>query len=67
VKSGSVGKKLKQFLEQKKFCEENKKDYYVYAPDINKMREATYIKFGIPIYKNVDNIIAKMKGRLKIK
>ena len=67
VKGDSAKRCLSQFKAQKLYCEQNNKDYYVYAPDISIPRFKSYYNSGIPIYTSLTPIITKMKERLKIK
>jgi len=63
---GEVGKKCgKQFLAQKKYAEDNNKNYYVYAPKMNDMRTYTYSKLDITICRTLEELISKFKENRK--
>ena len=49
------------------YCKTKHKDYYVYAPNILYGTEKEYKRKNIPIYKNLKDIINKMKERLNLK
>ena len=52
-------------LKENAFSDVNNKNYYVYAPDINRIRLYQYTKDGIDVSKTLDELISKIKEKQK--
>ncbi len=61
VKSGDVVKREKQFLAQLKYTKFHGVQYFIFAPDLNRIRTYQYTKDGFNISKTLDELIRKVK------